>query len=318
MVGVAAEAERGPTYKKGVGPYPVETLLLDWKDGKRDRVVPVKVYLPRKLAGPMPVVLFSHGLGGSREGYGYLGKHWASHGYVCVHLQHVGSDESVWKGKANAMEEMRKAAKVPSNAVARPLDVRFVLDQLTKANDEAGPLRGKLDLEKVGLAGHSFGAFTTLASAGQGFVTPLGKTLTLTEPRLKAAIAMSPNAPARRSDLKKVFAPIKIPIFHMTGTKDDGVTITETKPIDRRIPFDHIAAGDQYLLIFQDGDHMVFSGRGQTGAGKREKDPVFQALILQGSTAFWDAYLRGDARAKEWLKTSYKSALDREGTFEMK
>ena len=42
-----------------------------------------------------PVVLFSHGLGGSREGYGYLGSYWAAHGYVAVHLQHIGSDETM-------------------------------------------------------------------------------------------------------------------------------------------------------------------------------------------------------------------------------
>ena len=57
-------------------------------------------------------MLFSHGLGGSREGSAFLGKHWAARGYVVVFLQHPGSDESVWKSKpfAERMPAMRQAA----------------------------------------------------------------------------------------------------------------------------------------------------------------------------------------------------------------
>ena len=54
--------------------------------------------LPTNTA-PVPVILFSHGLGGNREGSKFLGEHWAARGYVAVFLQHPGSDDSVWKGK---------------------------------------------------------------------------------------------------------------------------------------------------------------------------------------------------------------------------
>src|SRR5581483_4684895 len=77
---------------------PVEAVRYDWVDAKRHRDVPVKIYYPKTGDGPFPVIVFSHGLGGSREGYEYLGNYWASHGYVSVHLQHLGSDDSVWKG----------------------------------------------------------------------------------------------------------------------------------------------------------------------------------------------------------------------------
>jgi predicted dienelactone hydrolase len=66
-------------------------------DVSRDRKVPVKVYLPATKL-PQAVVIFSHGLGGSRENSAYLGEHWAAHGYVAVFVQHAGSDEAVWKG----------------------------------------------------------------------------------------------------------------------------------------------------------------------------------------------------------------------------
>jgi predicted dienelactone hydrolase len=320
VIGVSFPLVRGEgPYKKAVGPNEVDTLLIDWKDGKRERDVPVKLYFPKSGPGPFPVVIFSHGLGGSRQGYEYLGRHWASHGYVCVHVQHRGSDEEVWKGKTNMLAELRKAARVPANAVNRPGDVSFTIDELAKLNKK-GKLAGRLDLEKIGLAGHSFGAWTTMACAGQTFFTPLGGTARQAESRIKAAIAMSPSPQAGKIDRKKAYATIKVPLLHLTGTKDDGVGITETKPADRRVPYDHIAAAHQYLVIFEDGDHMVFSGLAKRtrGKGKGEKDARFHDLIRMSSTAFWDAHLKGDSKAREWLTGEFETVLGKDGTFEFK
>src|ERR1700722_18408724 len=75
----------------------VDFVRHEWRDAKRERTVPVKIYFPKTGEGPFPVIIFSHGLGGSREGYEYLGRYWASHGYVSVHLQHAGSDSAVWR-----------------------------------------------------------------------------------------------------------------------------------------------------------------------------------------------------------------------------
>ena len=73
-----------------------ETVLLDPFDEARERTVPVKVYLPETKEA-VPVILFSHGLGGSRDNNAYLGNFWAKHGYVAVFMQHHGSDHLVWK-----------------------------------------------------------------------------------------------------------------------------------------------------------------------------------------------------------------------------
>ena len=89
----APAATQGPApYKKDLGPYLVVSELLSWQDAARDRPVPVKIYSPATGKGPFPVIVFSHGLGGSREGYEYLGRQWASQGYVAVHVEHLGSD----------------------------------------------------------------------------------------------------------------------------------------------------------------------------------------------------------------------------------
>ncbi|MCU0951492.1 MAG: hypothetical protein MUC68_10615 [Burkholderiaceae bacterium] len=70
----------------------------DWTDAARGRAVPVRLYLPLTGDGPRPLVLFSHGLGGSRRGYSYLGSHFARHGVASLHVQHVGSDRALWGG----------------------------------------------------------------------------------------------------------------------------------------------------------------------------------------------------------------------------
>ena len=90
-----------------------EPLELTVNDAARKRELPIRVYLPAEKTAA-PVVLFSHGLGGSREGSVFLGKHWAARGYVCVFLQHPGSDTSVWKGKpvTEVLGAMKKAVSL--------------------------------------------------------------------------------------------------------------------------------------------------------------------------------------------------------------
>lgn len=300
------------------GSHSVETVKYDWHDSARDRDLPVRIYYPATGKGPFPVIVFSHGLGGSRDGYEFLGRYWASHGYVCVHLTHIGSDTSVLKGNKQSLEAMRKAAADLKNALNRPKDVSFALDRLPELNRGDSKLKGRLAVDRIGLAGHSFGGYTTLASAGETFIGPRGRDFALGDPRLKAAIAMSaPAKPRDRATLDQEYGSIKIPLFVMTGTKDDS-PIGDSKAEDRRIPFDHLSGIEGYLLILNGGDHMVFSGRDGPTRDKAQ-DGRFHSLILISSTAFWDAYLKDDASAKTWLANGgFAQALGSDGTFEKK
>lgn len=303
------------TYERGPGSYAVATVSYDWVDSARNRKVPVKIYYPEKGQGPFPVIVFSHGLGGSRDGYEYLGQHWASHGYVSVHLQHLGSDDAVWRDSKEPAKDLTRAAAEPGNATARPKDVSFVLDRVTALNRDVSPLKGRLELRAIGMAGHSFGAWTTLAVAGQ-MLGPLQRS-SLADPRVKAAIEMSAPVP-RNADLDRAYGKINMPVLHMTGTLDDS-PIGDTRAAERRVPFDHIQASGQYLVIFQGGDHMIFAGGQRRNARKGEKDSRFRDLILQGTTAFWDAYLKGDAAAKSWLsRGGYAGVLGADGKLEVK
>jgi predicted dienelactone hydrolase len=311
--------EKKESYSEDAGPYKVATLSETWTDAARDREVPVKIYYPEEGDGPFPVIVFSHGLGGTREGYEYLGRHWASYGYVSVHLQHKGSDDSVWKGKLKPMEAMRNATKDLLNSVNRPKDVSFVVDRLEKIDAESSPLKNKLDLKHLGMSGHSYGAWTTLAIAGESAAGLVKEEPLLADSRFKAAIAMSAPVPGskRKELLDKAFSGVKIPVFHMTGTLDDS-PIGETKASERRLPFDHIACGDQYLVTFNGGDHMIFGGRSRK-IGVNKQDEVFRKYILISSTAFWDAYLKDDAKAKSWLaEGDFEKSLGKVGKFEKK
>ncbi|MCC6681742.1 MAG: acetylhydrolase, partial [Phycisphaeraceae bacterium] len=108
-----------------------------WNDTARQREVPVKIYKPIASEKPWPVVILSHGLGGSREALTYLGEHWASHGYFCVVLQHAGSDEALFR-KLPLREgiENLKAAMTFEQLQQRCRDVSFAIDELTKLNAE--------------------------------------------------------------------------------------------------------------------------------------------------------------------------------------
>jgi dienelactone hydrolase len=270
----------------------VQTIDLSVPGEKRQ--VPLRVFLPSGT-GPAPVVFFSHGLGGSREGNAFMGEHWAARGYVAVFLQHPGSDTSVWRDvpPAERMKAMRKAASA-RNLQLRVQDVGATLDQLERWNvDVSSPLRGRLDLAHVGMSGHSFGAVTTQAVSGQSM--PLGKGA---DARIRAAMMFSPSAP-RRGDAKRAFGSVAIPWMLMTGTKD-AAAITNIDVASRLEVFPALPPGSKYELVLNLAEHSAFTDRALPG-DRETRNPNHHRAILAISTAFWDAYLRNDAKAREWL-----------------
>ncbi len=305
----------------------VATELQDWKDAKRNRTVPVKFYLAVARQGrPSPVVIFSHGLGGSREAAQYLGEYLASKGYFCVHIQHPGSDTEVARkailsnkgassgGFGGIRAELGKAAS-GQNLILRVQDVSFVIDELERKNKTDPLLAGRLDLSKIAVAGHSFGAGTALAICGQNFGTA-GNQRTVTDPRVKAGIYLSAPVNLRGRSLSDVYGTVKVPGIVMTGTEDSS-PIGETTASDRRIPFDGISAPHQYLVNFIGGDHAIFGGR--SFRPRKAGDEEFHQQINQVAGAFLDAYLCGDKNAKAWLDgDGAKHYFAKSATFERK
>ncbi len=286
------------------GAPPSRVIDLDVFDGDRTRTIPIRVHLPTTPAdpsdgaSPLPVVLFSHGLGGSREGPRFLAEHWSNRGYVAVFLQHPGSDMAVWRDEqaGRRMEAMREAASL-ENFRLRVRDVPRVLDQLEAWNREAGhPLAGRIDLDQVGMSGHSFGAQTTQAVSGQSL--PLvGQRFT--DGRIKAAVIMSPGSPRGRLDPGAAFADVTIPWLLMTGTRDTAVIGGQT--VESRLAvFPALAPGGKYELVLHDAEHSAFTDRPLPG-DREARNPAHHRAILAISTAFWDATLRDDLAAQAWL-----------------
>ncbi|MGJ8634630.1 MAG: alpha/beta hydrolase family protein [Luteolibacter sp.] len=270
---------------------------MEVRDIGRERVLPIRVYFPG-TKGPAPVIIFSHGLGGSCDASPYLGEHWALRGYCVVFVQHPGSDEEVWKNlKSMARMGAMKQAASGENFLARVADIPVVIDALSTWNVEKGHvLFERMDLDKIGISGHSFGAKTTQAVAGQSF---LGQSAFL-EKRLDAALMMSPSPP-RKGDLEAAFATVNIPCMLMTGTLDESRIGGESAE-DRLKVFPNLKHAAAWQVVFHGARHSSFGQREDQNAG------TFHPAILGLSTAFWDANLRRDAEAMAWLNGKGASA----------
>lgn len=115
---------------------------------------------PRMPGETFPIVLFSHGSSGVRMQSTFLTVYLASHGYVVAAPDHLGntlSDAVLGAGTAEQFESLGQ----------RPDDMGFVLAYLQGLAAE-DPLGAIVDGERVGAAGHSFGALTTLRLLAQG------------------------------------------------------------------------------------------------------------------------------------------------------
>ena len=263
-------------------------------DASRNRDIPVRIYLPSNERSA-PVVLFSHGLGGSRAGSAFLGEQWAARGYLAVSVQHPGSDEGVWKNAApeERMTAMRRAASL-ENFVLRVRDVPAVLDQLDVWN-KSGPLAGRMDLTKIGMSGHSFGAVTTQAVSGE--TLPISGT-ELTDPRIRAAVIFSPSTPVSTT-AERAFRAVKIPWLLMTGTKDTA-PIGPADMKARLAVYPALHGAPKYQVVLNNAEHSAFTDRALPG-DHEPRNPNHHRVILALSTAFWDAYLQGNMDALAWL-----------------
>ncbi len=170
-----------------------------WTDAARQRAVPVRIRLPDGV-GKVPVILFSHGLGGSLDSGTDWTEAWAAAGLASVTMQHAGSDRGILAtGIAAGMS--------PMQLVARARDVTFVLDEIAGRKAEGKCDLSRIDMTGVGMSGHSFGAMTTLAAIGQHYA--LAAAQGLADPRIKAAIAFSPYPPMRSHDDAAAFGDIR-------------------------------------------------------------------------------------------------------------
>ncbi len=277
-----------------VDPSRYVTQVFDWHDSARARAVPARLYLPAGEAavGTVPLVVFSHGIGGSREGYSYLGRHLAANGYASLHVQHVGSDRQLWWGNPFGLVSRLTNAAREAEAIERVHDLSFALDQLL--HSDTAP---QINATRIVAAGHSYGANTTMLIAGAAAQSE-GRTVSLRDDRIKAAVLISAPPFYGATDLHKVLSPISIPTLHITATADDIQIPGYRSGLSDRIDVYRATGGNvdarKALAIFKDGSHSIFTDR--MGTGGVTWNPLVKAATRKLVLAFLNDLDRGDAQ----------------------
>lgn len=267
-----------------VDPTLYTTQNFAWNDAARGRAVPAKIYLPvgPLKSGAVPLVVFSHGIGGSKEGYRYLGQYFAAHGYASLHVQHVGSDRQIWRGNPLAVVSRLSDAAQKTEALNRVKDVKFALDQLL-----AEPVGDVINAQRLVAAGHSYGANTTLLLAGAK-VDVDGAPVVARDPRFGAAILISAPPFYGLGDPQKILSGIEVPTLHITATADDiQIPGYHSGVADRLALYQATGTASQaakVLAVFKDGSHSIFTDR--LGTGGIALNPKVKVATRQLAVAF--------------------------------
>jgi dienelactone hydrolase len=198
------------------GPHPVGVRSADLVDTTRDRPLVVEIWYPADPAhqrrdtdpetcdryelltglprvtqeavrdatpteGLFPLIVFSHGWGGHRRQSTFLCTHLTSHGYVVAAVDHRGNtirdvfEQTIAARAGRPVPDFVEA--LLEFATHRPLDVSWLIDRVL--DGAAGGVAPLVDGDRIGMAGHSFGGWTTLAVAGR-------------DPRVRVALPLAP------------------------------------------------------------------------------------------------------------------------------
>lgn len=353
----------------GTNPYSLEATTIPVgvipagvvHDAQRNRDLPVSIDYPTH-GGPYPVVIFSHEYGAPENAYVGLSAFWAGHGYVVIRPHHADlgamreaqmqsyplepSERDRRGGRRSnqhpAQQQARPfrpdpaeqwaSAQKPTDWANRAADIKLVIDSIPQLVQSYPEIKERVDAAKIGVAGHSYGAFTAMLVAGAQTFAGTAPT-SYADPRVKAVEAMSPPGPsAERGLTAQSFSTIRIPALFLTGSMDYGAVQTED-PNWRRQAFELSPAGDKWFVDVMGVGPSAFTGRFSTPesiptqptyyptpvgpGGYPAPQPMPQnqprnapgnvRVIGQATTvrtvslAFWDAYLKGDNAGRTYL-----------------
>lgn len=248
--------------------------------------------------GKWPLLVFSHGNGGIRSQSTFWCDHMASHGYVIMSCDHTGNSAvTVVDGKAVVFQ----AGATIAAAKDRPLDAVFLIDRMFKMAGEGADSRfnGRVDLERIGMAGHSFGGFTSAAVID-------------VDPRVDAIIPMTPVWPKRVN--------FTTPVMILLATEDDTIGLAGNNLVRRRFAE---SRGPHYMIDLIRGGHFTFTDIWQfdpeygDGVGKGKKIttpgedveyldlPTAFEIANSYSVAFFGVYVKGQEGYREYLEENH-------------
>jgi predicted dienelactone hydrolase len=287
----------------------------DVRTGKvRDRNFYVVVYKPQKWS----------------EGKTY--------GFVVALPQHPGSD--LIQAKALLSGLSREVFDL-NEFIDRPKDISFVIDELERRNPSQ--FEGRLDLQNVGVAGHSFGGYGALAVAGavidfdflqQECDRPFGglntslllqcralslprKTYNFKDTRVKAVLGGNPVNSAIFGQTG--ISLVNVPLLFISGNFDPATPAV----LEQLRSFVWITASNKYLGLIEGQAHVDFS---QLDAGITQ---LLEALpeialpepdVLQGYrngiiVAFFGTHIANNPKFRPYLSSGYTAYLSQNEPF---
>jgi predicted dienelactone hydrolase len=311
------------------GQFNAQKYTLKFFDVSRHRELLSDLYVPH-VQSPAPVIVISHGLGTDSSNFRYLATHLASYGFAVVVPNHADSD-----GQASEVAEA-------DEFIDRPLDVKYILNQLEKANQSDSRFQGQLNLQQVGVFGQSLGGYTALALAGAqinlaqlckdcqpgvlqdtwnmslllqcralGLNKDRVKELNLRDERVKAAIAVNPITSSIFG--KAGLSQIQIPVM-VVGSSDDTVAPALFEQI---LPFSWFANSQKYLVMLVGATHFSTIGNGNSG-----NEPVGTLSQVIGdhpdlarryinalSLPFFQTYVARTSQYTPYLNAGYAKAI---------
>lgn len=291
-------------YKLAEGPFSVhqieDTVL---HDDARNKDLHLRIFYPEG-PGPFPIIVFSHGAGGSQNCCDALTHHWATYGYVTLQPTHEDStSERKQSGEedVNFLRTVRDALKRAELWESRPKDVSFLLNSLPALQERIPGLVGRLDTAHIGVGGHSMGAFTADAIAGALVDLPNHPGTSFEDSRVKAALLLSPQGPGEFGLTEHSWDHVALPIMSMTGSLDRGAN--RQGPNWKKAPFERSEPGDKYHVFISGANHMSFVSARTLMPARAAQGEMILAYVNSAALAFWDAYLKADPAAKLYLQS---------------
>jgi predicted dienelactone hydrolase len=326
------------------GSYKWQKVAYDWVDGSRrshdgqvlGRSVPTDLYFPESQSA-MPMVVISHGMASNRQTLAYLAEHLASHGIAVAIPEHVGSNGTKFQRYFDGVAAPPEARE----ALDRPLDVSFILDQLAAARGRDGRIPPQLGLERTVVVGQSFGGYTALALGGaqlngaalqqacgkkspqdllnmslllQCQLTELGEAkVPLRDERVVAVVAANPFV--SRVFNRAGIAAVDVPVMMVAGSADLVVPPGE----EQFYPFTWLPKGSRYLALMRNGTHFSVLQETKADLESIPIAPSFlgahgeiaQDYLAALSLAFVRRYGGEDLAYDAYLTPGYGQALSR-------
>lgn len=328
---------------QGAFQFTKQTLML--RDDRRNRTIPTDLYVPEfgaTLPSSIPVVVYSHGYGETRSTAAPYLELLASYGFVVIAPEHIGSN---YQYQQDLLAGLRQDSFAASEFVDRPLDVSYVLDVLEQKN--ATEFGNRLNLQQVGVVGHSFGGYTALMLAGatvdfeqlqgqcqQDFLWRSLDTALLLECRalelesLPESVELLTSGKLRDSRIRSVMAvtPVAGAIFGQQSLSQIDIPVVlfsgGSDPVTPLIPeqlqaFSWLTTPDKYLLMADNAAHdveitalvdrLLLPGKIDTEAS--QELAVFLTHLRSVGLAFMQIYVAGRSEYYPYLQSSYVKSL---------